>query len=189
MADIWFSSDLHFGHANIITFCNRPFQSVDEMNEKLIEWHNEFVRPQDHWWFLGDLTMRRGGKKDEDWLKSIVSRMNGHKRIVLGNHDHLRPRAYIEAGFEKVFGSWRMDGFILSHIPIHPYSMSSARACVHGHIHNNQGNDFKPVIQVYPDGSTKIKPYINLSVEVINYHPVNLEQVNEMIRKEIEAIG
>lgn len=187
-AEIWFSSDPHFGHEHIIKFCNRPFGSREEMDEKLIAWHNQFVQPQDHWYCLGDLTMLDGGGPDQKYLIDIIKRLNGHKRLVLGNHDRLKPRTYIDAGFEKVMGSGRVDGFILSHIPIHPSSMSGSRACVHGHIHNNQGGNFKPVLQLDKQGKVVVKPYINVSVEVINYHPVTLGQVNEMIRKAVEDV-
>lgn len=184
---IWLSSDLHLDHANIITFCDRPFKDVAEMNEKLREWHNAYVKPSDHWYCLGDVTLRRGGRVDREWFIKEMRKWNGHKRLLLGNHDHLPIKTYLDAGFEKIYATWRGidDKIILSHIPIHPSSLGIGLANVHGHIHNNQSNDFPPVTRI--DKKTQkihYSPYINVSVEVIDYHPISLEQVKERIAKE-----
>lgn len=185
MTTIWFSSDLHLGHENIISFCNRPFTNAREMDEALLDYHNMFVKPSDHWYNLGDVTMRRGGRQDQEWFINLIRKFNGHKRLLLGNHDHFAPEVYLRAGFEKIFATWRgFEGFILSHIPIHPASMGNAGANVHGHIHNNQGGDFPPVMHINKRTQEVIlKPYINISVEVTDYHPITLEQVHERIKK------
>lgn len=80
--EIYFTSDLHFGHENIIKYCNRPFNSVEEMNEGLIELWNSVVDPNDTVWILGDLVM---GRVNES-LKH-VERLNGFKVLFCGNHD------------------------------------------------------------------------------------------------------
>lgn len=183
---IWFSSDLHLDHANIIKFCDRPFQDVVEMNNKLRDWHNTFVKPEDHWYNLGDVTLRRGGRVDQEWFINEMKRWHGHKRLILGNHDHLPIKTYIEAGFEKIYGTWRgIDGILLSHIPVHPSSMGTGIANVHGHIHNNQSGAFPPVM-IIDRVTQKItyRPYVNICVEVTNYHPITLEQVKDRIAKE-----
>lgn len=79
---LWFTSDLHLGHANIIDFCGRPFASVDEMNEGLIDRWNAHVSPKDTVYILGDLCM---GKKDT--TLPLLERLAGRKRLVAGNHD------------------------------------------------------------------------------------------------------
>lgn len=79
---IFFSSDHHFGHTNIIRYANRPFSSVEEMNETLIENHNKIVKPGDEVFFLGDFSFLR----EEDTIK-IIKRLNGQKNLILGNHD------------------------------------------------------------------------------------------------------
>lgn len=78
----WFTSDLHFGHKNIINYCNRPFHSVDNMNKLLVQNYNELVMPGDDVYFLGDIAM---GK----WIDNIqfVRKLKGNKFLVPGNHD------------------------------------------------------------------------------------------------------
>jgi calcineurin-like phosphoesterase family protein len=138
----------------------RPFDSVEQMDEALIEAHNANVAPSDHWWCLGDLTMKRGGRLEKEWLIKLVKSMNGHKRLVPGNHDHFPTHVYVDAGFEKIVGSTKIDNFIMTHYPIHPNSITRGCVNVHGHVHNNPA----------PEGR-----YINVSVEAINYAPVSID--------------
>lgn len=180
MAEIWFSSDHHFGHKNIIQFCGRPFPDTIEMDEQLVIRHNAYVRPNDHWYCLGDVTMERDTRGDG---LVILDRMNGHRRLIMGNHDHYHVSHYLKY-FEKVMAMNVIDNIRFTHIPVHPASMGGVRANVHGHIHNNQDGVFQPVMRV--DKVTQkitMKPYINISVEVTDYRPVNLEEIREMIRK------
>ena len=79
---IFFTSDSHFGHANIIKHCNRPFSSVEEMDEHLISAWNSRVRPSDTIYILGDLIFRSTASPD-----SYLSRLRGKKHLILGNHD------------------------------------------------------------------------------------------------------
>ncbi|MFH1633093.1 MAG: phosphoesterase [Chloroflexota bacterium] len=79
---IWFTADTHFGHVNIIRYCNRPCASVTEMDDMLIENWNQAVRPDDHIYHLGDFTM--GGR---DRAAHYFSCLNGAISIVPGGHD------------------------------------------------------------------------------------------------------
>jgi calcineurin-like phosphoesterase family protein len=78
----WFTSDMHFGHANIIRYSNRPFRDLDHMHAGLIDRWNEVVQPEDTVWVLGDVAM---GIIDESL--AFVGRLNGHKLLLAGNHD------------------------------------------------------------------------------------------------------
>jgi calcineurin-like phosphoesterase family protein len=82
MATLWFTSDTHFGHGNIIRYCNRPFKSVDEMNEVLIRNWNSVVQPGDEVWHLGDVAF---GSMEK--AHACIRRLNGTKHLVWGNHD------------------------------------------------------------------------------------------------------
>ncbi len=183
---IWFSSDLHLGHENIIKFCDRPFQTVYEMDEQLRDLHNTYVKPQDHWYCLGDVTLHRGGRPEQERFITEMRRWHGHKRLILGNHDHFPTKVYLEAGFEKIYATWRgIDNLILSHIPVHPKSLAGT-ANIHGHTHNNQDGAFPPVKFTRESGEVIIRPYINVCVEHTNYHPISLEEVNERVRTAIQ---
>lgn len=219
-SELFFSSDLHLSHDNILTFktvcrsclgtglegvhvdgvkhcgdCSgsgevrmREFSSVEEMDETIIERHNSVVRPQDHWWNLGDVCMHRQLNK----VAHLLKRMNGHKRLLLGNHDQCKLREYL-AHFEKVQSYRKIDGMMFSHIPIHPSSMGRSTANIHGHIHSNQGS-FPPVVgkqMKFTGDNVKtavetVSPYINLSVEVIDYTPVSLGQVKQMVEAAVK---
>lgn len=179
MADRWFTSDLHFDHYNIIRYCGRPFDNVTEMNDYLLTAYNEKVKPQDRVYNLGDITMRRGGKNVK-WLKELIGKMNGHKILFPGNHDHFEAKEYLEAGFEDIRATWRDDvGFIYSHIPIHPDSMGSAKANVHGHIHDAE--DYHPVVK----GDT-IQPYLNISIEKTDYKPIHIDELTQLLDRKIK---
>lgn len=171
MANIFFVSDTHLGHANILTFTGangqriRPFDSVADMDEHIIDRWNAVVRPQDHVYHLGDVTMERGTLTrclhPHSPLR-LVERLCGQKRLVLGNHDHCPVEAYLAVGFQKVYGVKLVDKFWCSHVPIHPTNLGRALGNIHGHIHER---------------SSPVGPYVNVSVEAVNYMPVALEDV------------
>jgi len=78
----FFTSDVHFGHANIIRFCNRPYASVEEMDEAIVAHWNETVGQNDYIYILGDLSF-----SNADRTTALVKRLNGIKVLVYGNHD------------------------------------------------------------------------------------------------------
>jgi calcineurin-like phosphoesterase family protein len=171
MTNIWVSSDHHFGHRNILNFKRRdgitplrPFADIDEMHETMIARHNAVVRPQDHVYFLGDFAINKGGLK-------FLARMNGHKRLVRGNHDIFKTREYIEAGFDEIYGVrvWPKHNLIFSHIPLHPHSLSSRDWInVHGHTHDSV------VVRESISGEVPDVRYRCVCVEQIDYTPVLL---------------
>lgn len=181
---IWYSSDLHLHHENIIRFAKRPFANAKEMNEMLLTLHNERVKPEDHWWNLGDITMERGTSK---WALEPLDRYHGHKRLILGNHDHYTMRHYL-LYFEKVQALHRFENIIFSHIPIHPSSLGRAIANVHGHTHNHPNYPPVPSAQfekVWPGKEQvepRVIPYVNICVEQTDYAPITLEDVQARIR-------
>lgn len=166
----YYISDHHWWHTNIIQYGKRPFKNVDQMQEQLLDFHNETVRPQDHVSFLGDVTLLRGGSIDRKMFTDEVKKYNGHKRLYLGNHDHFPIKVYAEV-FEKIYATWRIaQGLVFSHIPIHPRSLGSAIANVHGHIHDNPDYDAVVIMD-------RVVPYINVCVEAVNYRPVHLDEL------------
>lgn len=168
MAEIYLISDTHFGHANILTFeANgkkmREFASVEEMDEFMVQRWNSVVRPQDKVYHLGDFAMHKRNIP-------IAQRLNGHKRLVLGNHDDEDVSLYLPY-FEKVLAFRKLSNVILTHIPLHPESLRKDWANVHGHVHSN-----------VPQGHFGQR-YYNVSVEMIDYTPVPLHVVRDRIQK------
>lgn len=94
---IWFTADHHFGHANIIKYCERPFASVEEMNSEMISRWNEVVRLDDIVYHLGDFTL------ETSILKYAVN-LNGYIKIIPGGHDHrwLKKEMNIGCGIETL---------------------------------------------------------------------------------------
>lgn len=81
---IFYTSDTHFFHNNIIKFCNRPYQNVDEMNVELISKWNSKISPNDTVYHLGDFAM----KCNKTQMTDIFNQLNGKKHLIIGNHDH-----------------------------------------------------------------------------------------------------
>ncbi|MCF1193337.1 metallophosphoesterase, partial [Mangrovimonas sp. AS39] len=99
MIEVWFTSDLHLGHKNILVYEKeaRPFETVEEMNETLISNWNNTVRTSDIVFCLGDFAF---GRSNVD----LAARLNGRKRLVMGNHDVYNNNVYLQY-FEKLFGA------------------------------------------------------------------------------------
>lgn len=177
---IWLISDTHFGHWNMVhKFTDsagnpaRAFNSVEEMDELMIGNWNAHIKPSDHVYHLGDVTMK------QQELDRVMPRLNGHKRLVRGNHDIFATKHYAKY-FGEIHGVRVFDGLLLSHIPIAPWSFGRwTKANVHGHVHVSE-----PLIYEVPnvrglDGFDKKKRYINLCVERTDYKPVPLEVVKK----------
>lgn len=177
--DIWVISDTHFLHSNILTFKDSDdrlirgsrFSSVEEMDDYMIEMWNSVVKPSDKVYHCGDVFIG-----DKEKFKTLWPKLNGKKNLILGNHDDAKFLA--SGGFFNKIQMWRIFsefGLILSHTPLHecnllrltnksgkyPDDCEMFKNC-HGHIHQNPS----------PDGN-----YHNVCVEMINYTPVNIEDL------------
>jgi calcineurin-like phosphoesterase family protein len=98
---VFFTSDQHFGHANIIAYCGRPFRNVEEMNREIVARHNARVSPDDVVYHLGDFSLQ------ERLVPQILPLLNGRKTLVMGNHDKCfkdkkAVSRYLHYGFEHV---------------------------------------------------------------------------------------
>lgn len=169
MANIWFWSDPHFGHANILDFTlddgskMRPFTSVEEMDEHMVQEFNKLVKPSDKAYCLGDVAMHKRHLP-------TMGRLNGHHRLVRGNHDVEKTKEYLKY-FEEIYATRLLDrSLLLSHIPIHPDSLRYDWVNVHGHVHNNIGP-----LHWGPR-------YLNVCVEVTDYRPLAMEEVKQRIQ-------
>lgn len=173
MSNIFLSSDLHLSHGNILEFKRndgkplRSFKNITEHDEFIIEQHNKVVSPGDRWYCLGDVTFHNK-------YLHLVGRMNGRKVLIKGNHDTLKLSQYIDY-FDDIRGTHQLDGLLLSHIPVHPESLSRWKCNVHGHLHANRVmNSF---------GAKLDERYQSVCMEQLdNYTPISLEQLKTRIR-------
>lgn len=161
MHNTFFTSDHHFGHANILEYESeaRPFASLEIMHEKLIEGWNSVVKPMNIVYHLGDFCF---GKKNI----AIAKLLNGRRRLIMGNHDVYPINEYLPY-FEKIFGCSFYHELLLTHIPVHP---NHARALinVHGHLHS----------KITEKDPLKNQPlYVNVSVEQCALKPISYEEV------------
>jgi len=165
MAEIFLISDTHFGHTNILNFTRadgtlvRPgFRNTHEMDEKIIENWNKVIRPQDKVYHLGDVYI--GSQQN---CKHILMRLNGHKRLVLGNHDKGKDTV-LNTYFDKI-DMWRIFkefNLILSHIPLREDQLRKVEYNVHGHIHQQRSPS---------------EMYKCVCVEHTDYTPIHIEEV------------
>ena len=111
----WFTADLHFFHANIIRYANRPFKSLSDMDGYLISQWNERVRTDDTIYVIGDFVF--GGKTH---LQRATGALLGHKFIIRGNHEKGTQR-YLDAGFEAMYEELELElqgkKYLLNHFP------------------------------------------------------------------------
>lgn len=169
--DYWFTSDTHWGHQNIIDYENRPFQTVEDMDEALIENWNACVKPGDTVYHLGDVFFR----KNTPTMKAIMDRLNGDKILRMGNHDRESVTKYLHLGFQKVYKqdlivSKFAKPMILSHYPVEDeLTLNSFKARnVHGHTHSQNGY----LDQYY---------FKCVSVELTNYRPLHVDEINKWL--------
>ncbi len=167
MSDTWFIGDTHFGHANILKYepVARPFTTLEEMHEVIIERWNSVVKKGDKVYHLGDVAF--GAKNVE-----IMGRLNGNKRLILGNHDRYDMKIYLQY-FHTVHGVLFWQDCILTHVPCHPSNLwERSKYNIHGHTHSNR------VFEVCdPHCDQYDVNYINVSCEMNNLTPINADEL------------
>ena len=176
----WFTSDFHFGHFNIIEYCNRPFKDVEHMNRELIRRHNERVKPEDTVYFLGDFCFKNtsGGKSGEGMThpaEYYMDQLNGNFVCIRGNHDNNNSlntklkHAVIELGGRDIY---------LVHRPeeaCRDYELNLV-----GHVHGA----WKSQLLNGWNGSTMV----NVGVDVWDYYPISIQEIFAYLEKTKRAV-
>lgn len=173
----FFTSDTHFGHANIIRFCNRPFKNVEEMDEVLIENWNQVVSEDDTVFHLGDFAF--GGSNV--W-KSIIPRLNGHINLIIGNHDRKNLRQGYMSSFGMVVPQLQIEiegnPIYLNHYPFLCYGGSYRGVWqLFGHVHsgpNAEGLDISRLKTLFPT-------QYDVGVDNNDYAPISYKEVKAKI--------
>ena len=182
--NIWFTSDTHFYHQNIIRFCHRPFANVDEMNEELIRRWNETVPPDGIVFHLGDVCTGKSG----NWEK-VLPRLNGRINLILGNHD----MKYLNKGFMGRFDfvvqqmAISVDGqrIVLNHYPFLCYGGAYRNIWqLFGHVHSgpvpNNGLDTPRLGMLFP-------LQYDVGVDNNGYRPVSFPEIKARIEAQVAA--
>lgn len=175
---VWVTSDTHFNHSKIIDYCNRPFSSVKEMNETLINNWNKVVSQGDIVYHLGDFALG-----DKSLIPDIFERLNGWIKFVMGNHDNLNIMEDLVKDSTLKSLSWEevikvgKKTIIMNHFPFSSLPNPNTNYPViqlHGHVHSTPDKPWKYFDNQYDVG-----------VDNNNFTPINLCDLLQTIHYQI----
>lgn len=205
LSKVWMTSDTHYSHKNTLRYCGRPFFTIEECDEAMIERWNSKVKPEDTVYHIGDVAMHTAP------IKRILPRLNGKKILIVGNHDLIYPyfiktrgqkfvdrmtEEYIEAGFEQILPSGTEIDFPLdaaSFIEYHQLGLPAKIRLCHFPTKNAQDNHGLKHMEArpYDTGILNICGHvhqnwlkrgnnINVGVDVMEFSPVNLDDIIQL---------
>ena len=186
MAQIWFSADLHFNHNREFVYKLRGFDSVEEMNEAIVERFNKTISSDDTLYILGDLCLGGGSEEMLEENKRLISSLNGHLKIVLGNHDtNNRIKMYSEGKNVEVIGyadliKYNGYHFYLSHYPTITTNLDDSKSLkqrvlnLYGHTHQKAS--------FYNDNPTMY----HVGVDSHNCYPILFDSIIERMKEKVE---
>ena len=184
---LFFTSDTHFDHTNIIKFCNRPYETVDEMNNDLVERWNSKVTSDDTVFHLGDFCFA-GSAEWKNWR----NKLNGNIILIRGNHDRKMSKS-METLFDGVYSQLQLkiDGqdVYLNHYPFLTYAgcwRTNPTWQLFGHVHSgmlsSEGKDMSRLEMLFPY-------QYDVGVDNNNFTPISWEDVKIRIKNNIEFYG
>ena len=184
---VWFTSDTHFNHQKILEFCKRPFENINEHDQKLIENWNSVISPDDTVFHLGDFCFGNPQKVQE-----IRKQLNGHIYLIKGNHDDKNLQASLYPLFEECLYQARIligkQTIYLNHFPFLCFAHGNIETYkdsysiqLFGHIHsgpNSTSQDTSRSSILYPT-------QYDVGVDNNNYFPISWKQVKNKIDDQI----
>lgn len=166
---IFFSSDTHYFHKNIIKYCGRPFASTEEMNDAMIASWNSVVSDEDLAFHVGDFSLSRSVSPQE--VTSVIQRLKGKKILIRGNHDSYDDNFFLESGFKAVVDSINLGGVLLVHYPLHEAFARKVRDSHWGEVsHVVHGHDHRKDIPEFEN-------HFNVAVDRHDFAPVVMSRV------------
>ena len=176
MSNIWFCSDLHFGHKNIPKFRGGVESEEDNRNQIIRDW-NRLVTKRDDVYVLGDAAFTM------DTVKCFADLPGARKYLIRGNHDQLDTSVYLKY-FTQFYGLFKYKEFWLSHAPIHPDELRG-KVNLHGHVHYQT---ITRNVEDRGDWSTVVdNRYFNCCVENVlalkGQRLISLEEIREYVKK------
>lgn len=170
----WIWSDIHFGHANVIKYSDRPFHDDHHMDESLIANYNSCVGVNDICIWVGDVSFR-----NSDLTKVIIRRLNGYKILIVGNHDFDKKKRVKPMAFDEVHLTYNLtlDDTVLAftHYPMD--NLPKGWFNVHGHVHKNG----------HRADEINMPTHINVNCEFLDYKPIPLATLFDRIREQLCA--
>jgi calcineurin-like phosphoesterase family protein len=178
---IYFTADTHFFHGSIISNCGRPFETVEEMNQALIDYWNSYVTSRDEIYILGDFAYKGSGRE----VNGILRKLQGKKYLIKGNHEnYLSDPEFRQEAFEWIKDyhvlSYEGTKIVLFHYPLVEWD-GSHHGSIHlyGHVHNSGARD--PEIR---EKLALLGPRaINVGVDEQNYYPVGVKEIFDSIKR------
>lgn len=163
MSRVFFISDLHFGHNNLVKKLRN--MSTYESDRLIIDNWNKTVHKRDTVYVLGDITM-----ENPSIIEYYLSQLHGTIRIIGGNHDTKTCcKKIMDLGI-TIMGCMEYKGFICTHIPIHPRELQFYRGNIHGHVHKNGRHEDEEAYNIK-------NGYFNVCCEFINYTPILFDDI------------
>lgn len=201
---IWFTSDLHMGHYNVLKFCFRPFPDVDTMNKALTQRWNSVVGKDDTVIVVGDMFWKHGVKR----ATHMLGLLHGKKILVIGNHDgkacQQNMRRYKRIGFDKVYAhSFYMnigeERVLICHYPYNPrlsrWKRFKYRAKhfwkfwrrdkypLFKHMEKRPINKGGWLVHGHVHNAWRVKDkMINVSTDVWHYTPISIDTIESIIK-------
>lgn len=180
----FYISDLHLCHDNILKFEPRirPFQTIEEMHEVLLQRWNEEVEDGDLVIVAGDVCLLGSDRSKLEEADRVLSALRGTKVLVAGNHDHGDMRqALYRKHFDKIMGAWQPNHVngVVTHVPVHPSCLELRwEFNIHGHTHHHSVMR-EPSVNKEGVGwifgpPEKDPRYLNVSCEAVDYRPREL---------------
>ena len=159
----FFIADTHFGHANIVKYCGRPFPNSDEMDETIIRNWNAVVSKDDTVYHLGDFSLVKKNR-----IPEYIDALNGKIILIRGNHDRSRTiTAWGKMGIDSRNGPIRYSYYLLSHEPMLFPELPNIHGHTHGNVHNGDISDHGI--------------HVCVSCEAVNYSPISIDFIEKAI--------
>lgn len=171
--NVYFTSDPHLTHKNVIKFCNRPFETIEEMDNELIANWNNVVGKKDNIFILGDFCFA-----NKYTIEKFLKELNGRKYMICGNHDNPKALRQLEGYFEFIGDmldiTYNKMHFVLCHYPLHSWNRSHYGSInLHGHNHDYQ---------------LMRKNQYNVGVDLNAYSPIHVDNLLINLEKQNENI-
>ena len=166
---IYYTADTHFGHENIIKLCNRPFASIEDMNDALIDNWNKKVGGNDTVYIIGDMFYKCSEAED------ILKMLKGKKHLIIGNHDgswltKFNATPYFESIELMRETSADGHGITMCHYPLLTWRHEKKTYMIHGHTHANTSSDYWELLR-------SRKRVLNAGVDINNFEPVTFTEL------------